>query len=125
MVCTFKIGDIVQAKHYSNYTVTDRGKPCMVIGIEGAKIKLKCLWSNDTFWESYVTFEKMQSTDILHSEDDVIFVKDFYLECNTIPKGTKAKFLEYYTYGAKVLYKDEIIIVSMKYIRKYKKGLFI
>lgn len=125
MVCTFKVGDIVQAKHYGMYIITDRGKPCKIMGIECAKIKLRCLWNDDIFWESYKTFEKMHYKDILHSEDTVIFVKDFYLECITVPKGTRVEFLEYCPYGAKVFYKDEIIRVPMKYIRKAQKGLLI
>lgn len=40
MACTFKIGDIVQAEQYGRYTITDRGKPCKIMGIEGDKIKL-------------------------------------------------------------------------------------
>lgn len=45
------------------------------------------MWNCDIFWESHVKFEKMHYNDILHREDTVIFVKDFYLECTTIPKG--------------------------------------
>lgn len=125
LVCTFKIGDTVHARTYGNYVVTDRGKPCKVVDIEGATIKLRCLWEVHTFWESYVAFEKMYSTDILNSGDTVRFVKDYYIECVTIPKGVKVEFLEYYTYGAKIFYKDEIIRVPMKYIRKAYSGLLI
>lgn len=125
MVCIFKVGDIVHAKEYGIYVITDRGKPCKIMDIEGDKIKLQCLWNCDIFWESYIIFEKMHYNDILHREDTVIFVKDFYLECTTIPKGAKVKFLEYYNYGVSVLYKDKIIRVSIEYIKKWHKGMLI
>jgi hypothetical protein len=125
LVCTFKIGDIVQAKTYNHFAVTDRGKPCRVVDIKGAKIELKCLWNGNTFWESWVAFEKMYPEDILHSGDIVGFVQDYYIEFTTIPKGTKVVFQKYYTYGVMVFYNGGIIKVPMEYIRKYHKGMLI
>lgn len=123
MGCIFKIGDIVHAKSYNDFAITDRGKPCEVVSIAGSRIELKCLWDGCTFWESSVAFEKMYPSVILNSGDTVEFVKGFYLEYTEIPKGTKVEFLGYYSYGAKVFYKDEIIRVPMPCIKKYYSGM--
>lgn len=125
MVCTFKIGDIVQAKIYDDYTVTDRGKPFKVKEIIGDRFEIEALWNGQTFYKKHIYFEKMSEEHYLHSGDKVEFVKDFSLETTVIDKGTVAKFVGYYSYGAYISYQDEIIRVSMKYIRKVHKGLLI
>jgi len=39
----FKVGDLVTAKEYNSYTVTDKGKPCEVVAISQSRIQVKCL----------------------------------------------------------------------------------
>lgn len=125
MTCKFKIGDIVHAKVYEKYAMTDRGKPCKVKEIIGDRFEIEALWDGQTFFEKHRYFEKMSEEHYLHSGDKVEFVKDFSLETTVIYKGTVAKFVGYYSYGVCISYKDEIIRVSMKYIRKHNKGLLI
>ena len=125
MTCKFKIGDIVHAKVYEKYTMTDRGKPCKVKEITGDRFEIEALWDGQTFYENHRYFEKMSEEHYLHSGDKVEFVKDFSLETAVIDKGTVAKFVGYYSYGAYISYKGEIIRVYMKYIRKAHKGLLI
>ena len=43
MDCTFKIGDIVHAKEYGRYAMTDRGKPCKVKEITGDSFEIEAL----------------------------------------------------------------------------------
>lgn len=123
MTCKFKIGDIVHAKVYEKYTMTDRGKPCKVKEIIGDIFGIEDLWDGQTFYEDHRYFEKMSEEHYLHSGDKVEFVKDFSLETAVIDKGTVAKFVRYYSYGACISYKGELIRVSMKYIRKDYSGL--
>lgn len=125
MVCTFKIGDIVHAKVYEKYTMTDRGKPCKIKEITGDIFAIEALWDGQTFYENHRYFEKMSEEHYLHSGDKVEFVKGFSLETAVIDKGTVAKFVGYYSYGAYISYKSEIIRVYMKYIRKHNKDLLI
>lgn len=125
MVCTFKVGDIVHAKEYGIYAMTDRGKPCKVKEITGDRFEIEVLWDGQIFYENYRYFEKISEKHYLHSVDMVQFVKDFSLESSVIDKGTIAKFVGYYSYGVYISYKDEIIRVSMKYIRKAYSGLLI
>lgn len=39
----FKVGQLVTAKDYGYFAVTDRGKPCEVVDIGEKKIRVKCL----------------------------------------------------------------------------------
>lgn len=125
MECIFKIGDIVHAKVYGKYTMTDRGKPCRVTEIVGDRFEIESLWDGQRFYEKWKNFEIMSEKHYLHSEDKVEFVKDFSLETAVFDKGTVAKFVGYYPYGAFISYQGEISRVYMKYIRKVCKGLLI
>lgn len=121
----FKIGDIVHAKIYEKYLMTDRGKPCKVKEIIGDRFEIETLWDGQTFYEKHIYFEKMSEEHYLHSGDKVKFVKDFSLETTVIDKETVTKFMGYNPYGAYISYKGEVIRVPMKYIRKVHNGLLI
>lgn len=125
MDCTFKIGDIVHAKVYEKYAMTDRGKPCKAKKIIDDRFEIETLWDGQTFFEEHRYFEKMSGEHYLHSGDKVEFVKDFNLETTVIDKGTVAKFVGYYSYGTYISCKGEIIRVYMKCIRKAYSGLLI
>ena len=43
----FKEGQLVTAKEYNLYDVTDRGKPLEVVNCNHNRMRVKCLWTND------------------------------------------------------------------------------
>lgn len=58
MVCSFKVGDIVHAKEYEKYAITDRGKPCRVKEIVDDRFEIEALWDGQTFYENIYTLRK-------------------------------------------------------------------
>jgi hypothetical protein len=97
----FKIGDLVTAKEYNSYTVTNKGKPCEVVEIGQSRIKVKCLWGvGEKYWVYPHKFRLMDKNEI--------FKPGCKLTVESVRKvrgGNTEEivtFIEYSTYGVKV-----------------------
>lgn len=94
----FKVGDLVTAKEYSLYAVTDKGKPCEVVEIGQSRIRVKCLWGGeDKFWVFPDKFRPMSEAEIFNPGQKLIV--------NSVIGGLHteiATFMEYKDYGVRV-----------------------
>ena len=50
----FKEGQLVTAKEFNRYSVTDRGKPLEVVNCNHNRMRVKCLWTSDEDKESFI-----------------------------------------------------------------------
>lgn len=118
----FKEGQLVTAKEYNSYAVTDRGKPLCVVWCNPDRMKVKCLWDSD---EEYIVdtakFRPMSYDEIIKPGQKVI------IEALKKVRGKSsteiATFLEYRTYGARVRFNiGNSIVVSMHSVKGVVKG---
>lgn len=118
----FKEGQLVTAKEYNSYTVTDKGKPCEVVEISGSRIKVKCLWDeNDKFWVCPSKFRPMSYDEIIKPGQKVII--DALQDDKGKSSTEIATFLGYRTYGAGVRFNSgNSIVVSMHSVKGVVKG---
>ena len=97
----FKVGDLVTAKEYNSYTVTDKGKPCEVVWCNPNRMKVQCLWNEG---EEYI----VDTSKFRPMSEDEIFKPGCKLTVESVRKvrGINTEetvtFIEYSTYGVKV-----------------------
>ena len=115
MVCLseFKIGDVVHAKTFGHFCITDRLKPCEIIAIVEDYIKLKPYFYNDTFTEYASAFELFPENEWFR-EGELVTYTD---------RGNIATFKSYTKYGVKIIYNNEELEVNTGYVRKLIKGM--
>lgn len=124
MDCTFKIGDIVHAKMFGKYVVTDRMKPCKVICIVRDYITLQPLFYDSEFTEMCKNFELFPMSEMLHKGDKVELLKEVW-ENGRLSIGTKVTFISYGRYGIKVSYGNREFEIGTHQFRKVHRGLLI
>lgn len=124
MGCTFKIGDIVHAKMFDRYAVTDRQKPCKVLNIDGDFIKILPEGYDETFFELYENFELFPMSEMLHKEDKVELLNEVG-ENGRLSIGTKLTFISYCRFGVKVKYDNNEFEIGTHQFRKVHSGLLI
>lgn len=123
----FKVGDLVTAKEYNSYTVTDKGKPCEVVALSISRIKVKCLWGeNEKYWVYPTKFRPMSEDEIFKPGQKLI------AEFNVVEPLKKLKnnkctkimtFVEYKTYGVKVRNEEgDYLELSMHSVKGVMKG---
>lgn len=122
----FKIGDLVTAKEYNSYSVTDKGKPCEVIAIGSSRIHVKCLWGvGEKYWVYPHKFRLMDKNEIFKPGCKLIV--ELYRKDRGINTEEIVTFIEYSTYGVKVEtslgYYTTIKMYSVKGV--VKGGLYI
>lgn len=123
----FKVGDLVTAKEYNSYAITDKGKPCEIVAVSISRIKVKCLWGEgEKFWVYPEKFRPMSKDEIFKPGQKLIaefnVVKPFVtLKNNKCPKTVT--FVGYRTYGVKVRDDNgEYLVLSMHSVKGVVKG---
>lgn len=118
----FKEGQLVTAKEYNLYAVTDRGKPLEVVNCNHNRMRVKCLWTNDEeYTVEIANFRPMSYDEILKPGQKVII--DAFQDAKGKSSTEIATFLGYRTYGAGVRFNSgNSIVVSMHSV---KGGLYI
>lgn len=123
----FKVGDLVTAKEYNSYAVTDKGKPCEVIAIGSNRIHVKCLWGvGEKYWVYPHKFRLMDKNEIFKPGQKLI------AEFNVVEPLKKLKnnkcnkimtFVEYRTYGVRVRSEEgEYLTLSTHSVKGVVKG---
>jgi hypothetical protein len=97
----FKVGDLVTAKEYNSYTVTDKGKPCEVVAISQSRIQVKCLWGvGEKYWVYPHKFRLMDKNEIFKPGCKITV--ESVRKVRGINTEEIVTFIEYSTYGVKV-----------------------
>lgn len=125
MVCTFKVGDIVHAKRFGNFVITDRLKPCEVVDIKGDYIDVMPLWEwkKDPFREYANAFELFPLSEMLVEGDMLELKKTVSDKCTLINTGTNVVFKTYSKYGVIVEYLNKEFEVSLEDVKRLIKGM--
>ena len=115
----FKVGELVTAKKYNSYAVTDKGKPCEVVWCNPNRMRVQCLWNEgEEYTVNTAMFRPM-------SEDE-IFKPGQKLIVNSVIGGLHteiATFMEYKDYGVKVRDSEgNYITLSMHSVKGVVKG---
>lgn len=118
----FKEGQLVTAKEFDRYTVTDRGKPLEVVWCNVSKMKVKCLWTNDEkYTVNTANFRPMSYDEILKPGQKVII--DTFQDAEGKSSTEIATFLGYRAYGAGVRFnRGNSTVVSMHSVKGIVKG---
>lgn len=124
MECTFKIGDIVHAKRFGRYVITDRQKPCKVLDIDGDFIRILPEGYDETFSELYKNFELFPMNEMLHKGDKVELLNEVW-ENGKLSIGTKLTFISYCRFGVMVKYGNNEFEIGTHQFRKVHSGLLI
>lgn len=118
----FKEGQLVTAKEYSRYAVTDMGKPLEVTSVSYNRIRVKCLWGdNEEFSVNPSKFRPMSKNEIFKPGQKLTVESSGKVrEGNTEEIVT---FIEYSTYGVKVeTSTGHYITISMHSVKGVVKG---
>lgn len=118
-VYMFKEGQLVTAKEYNHYAVTDRGKPCEVVWYSLSRMRVKCLW--DCIEEYIVNTAMFRPM----SEDEIFKPGQKLIVDMFIGKGHTeiATFMEYKDYGVRVRdSKGDYITLPMHSVKGVVKG---
>lgn len=115
----FKVGQLVTAKEYNSYAITDKGKPCEVIAIGSSRIRVKCLWGEgEKYWVYTHKFRLMDESEILQPGQKLIVssvIGGLHTEIVT--------FMEYKDYGVRVRDSEgSYITLSMHSVKGVTKG---
>ena len=118
----FKVGDLVTAKEYNSYTITDKGKPCEVVSIGQSRIKVKCLWGEeDKFWVYHDKLRLMDKNEIFKPGCKLIV--ESVIKVRGINTEEIVTFIKYSTYGVKVeTSTGHYITLSMHSVKGVVKG---
>lgn len=118
----FKKGQLVTAKEYNQYAVTDRGKPLEVVWCSFSRMKVKCLWDdNEEYTVATANFRPMSEDEIFKPGQKVII--DAFQDAKGKSSTEIATFLGYRTYGAGVRFNSgNSIVVSMHSVKGVVKG---
>lgn len=121
-VYMFKEGQLVTAKEFNRYAVTDRGKPLEVVNCNLNRMRVKCLWTDDEeYTVEIANFRPMSYDEILKPGQKVII--DAFQDAKGKSSTEIATFLEYRTYGAGVKFNSgNSIVVSMNSVKGVVKG---
>lgn len=115
----FKEGQLVTAKEYNLYAVTDRGKPCEVVWCNPNRMRVKCLWDDN---EEYI----VDTSKFRPMMEDEIFKPGQKLIVNSVIGGLHteiATFMEYNDYGVRVETSIGLYItLSMHSVKGVVKG---
>ena len=118
----FKEGQLVTAKEFNRYAVTDRGKPLEVVNCNHNRMRVKCLWTNDEEYSVKIAnFRPMSYDEILKPGQKVII--EAFQDAKGKSSTEIATFLGYRTYGAGVRFNSgNSIVVSMHSVKGVVKG---
>lgn len=118
----FKEGQLVTAKEYNHYAVTDRGKPCEVVWYSPSRMRVKCLWDCDEeYTVNTAMFRPMSEDEILKPGQKLII--DAFQDAKGKSSIEIAMFLGYRNYGAGVKFNSgNSIVVSMHSVKGVVKG---
>ena len=121
-VYMFKEGQLVTAKEFNKYAVTDRGKPLEVVNCNHNRMRVKCLWTSDEeYTVEIANFRPMSYDEILKPGQKVII--DAFQDAKGKSSTEIATFLGYRTYGAGVKFNSgNSIVVSMHSVKGVVKG---
>lgn len=109
----FEIGDVVHAKTFGQFAITDRLKPCKVIAIVGDYIKIKPYFCNDIFTEYASAFELFPENEWFKEGELVAYIN----------RENIATFKSYTKFGVKIIYNNKELEDNISYIRKLIKGM--
>ena len=109
----FKIGDVVHAKTFGYFCITDRLKPCEIIDIVEDYIKIKPYFYDDIFTEYASAFELFPENKWFR-EGELVTYTD---------RGNIAIFKSYTKYGVKIIYNNKELEVNTSYVGKLIKGM--
>ena len=118
----FKVGDLVTAKEYNSYSVTNKGKPCEVIAIGSSRIKVKCLCgAGEKYWVYPHKFRLMDKNEIFNPGCKLIV--ESYRKDRGINTEEIVTFIEYSSYGLKVETSlGYYITIKMHSVKGFVKG---
>ena len=121
----FKVGDIVHAKRFGYFAITDRLKPCKVVDIGSDYITIVplCEECKTPFTEYDNAFELFPTSEMVVEGDILEVTKTFYTGSSLINPGTKVEFKSYSRFGAIVTYLDKEFEVSLDGVKRLIKGL--
>lgn len=122
----FKVGDIVHAKKFGHFAITDRLKPCKVVGIVGDSIKVMPLWKweKDPFLEYANAFELFPTSEMLVEGCILELTKTLSTgKYSLINPGTKVEFKSYSKFGVIVKYLDNEFEVNLDGVKRFIKGM--
>ena len=118
-VYMFKEGQLVTAKEYNHYAVTDRGKPCEVVWYSHSRMRVKCLWDCVEEYTVNTAMFRPMSEDEIFKPGQKLIVDMFIGEGHT----EIATFMEYKDYGVRVRdSKGDYITLSMHSVKGVVKG---
>lgn len=118
----FREGQLVTAKEFNSYAVTDKNKPCMVVWCNQGRMKVMCLWGdNEEYTVDTAKFRPMSKDEILKLGQQVII--DTFRMVRGRSHTEVMTFVGYGTYGAKVMTNNgKYITVSMHSVKGVVKG---
>lgn len=122
----FKVGDIVHAKKFGRFVITDRLKPCKVVDIEGDYIKIipLCEGCKTPFTEYANAFELFPTSEMLVEGDILELTKTLFDGKHIlINSGTSVVFKSYSRFGVIVTYLNKKFEVSLEDVKRLIKGL--
>lgn len=121
-VYMFKEGQLVTAKEFNSYAVTDSGKPFGVVWCNQGRMKVMCLWGdNEEYTVDTAKFRPMSKDEILKPGQQVII--DTFRMVKGRSHTEVMTFVAYGTYGAKVRTNNgKYITVSMHSVKGVMKG---
>lgn len=97
----FEEGQLVTAKEFNMYAVTDRGKPLEVTSVSYNRIMVKCLWGdNEEFSVNPSKFRPMSKSEIFKPGQKLITESPKKVRGNNSEEIVT--FIGYITYGVKV-----------------------
>lgn len=117
----FKKGQLVTAKEFNSYAVTDSGKSCEVIWCNPGRMKVKCLWEDEEYIVDTAKFRPMSEDEIIKPGQKVII--DTFRMVRGRSHTEVMTFVGYGEYGAKVRTNNgNYITVSMHSVKGVVKG---
>lgn len=115
----FKEGQLVTAKEYNHYAVTDRGKPCEVVWCDHSRMRIQCLWNEGEEYTVNTAMFRPMSEDEIFKPGQKLIVNTFIGDRDT----EIATFIEYRDYGVRVRdSKGSYITLSMYSVKGVVKG---
>lgn len=118
-VYMFKEGQLVTAKEYNHYAVTDRGKPLEVVWYSHSRMRVKCLWDDNEEYTVNTAMFRPMSEDEIFKPGQKLIVDMFIGEGHT----EIATFMEYKDYGVRVRDSEgNYITLTMHSVKGVVKG---
>lgn len=118
----FREGQLVTAKEFNSYAVTDKNKPLVVVWCNQGRMKVMCLWGeNEEYTVDTAKFRPMREDEIIKPGQQVII--DTFKMVMGRSHTEVMTFVAYSTYGVRVRDSEgNYITLSMHSVKGVVKG---